>query len=221
MKFPKLVSSKVDPKKRQRLIFLCTAFGLFFLSLIVWRYSHQPQHVDAPIITYSTDVPEETPPDKNFVWRGQANDPKKIVITSVGIDAYVQNVGVDQNKQIAVPGNVYIAGWFVDSVRPGEKGLSIIDGHIDGRTQQGAVFKNLPNVSVGDEATIIFGDGTEKHFRVLKTVDVPANKTAASALFSQEPKVSSQLNLITCVGLFDTTTNQYKNRFIVSLELID
>lgn len=88
-------------------------------------------YVPAPVVTYSTETPEEKlPVDAGYSWKGQKNDPKRIVISKIGVDSLVQNVGVDQNQQIAVPNNIHIAGWFIDSVRPGESGLSIIDGHV-------------------------------------------------------------------------------------------
>jgi len=178
-----------------------------------------PKYVEAEVVRFSTDTPNEDKPTSEFVWKGQKNDPKKIVIPSVGIDDYIQNVGIDQNNEIAVPNNVFIAGWFVDSVRPGDKGLSIIDGHIDGRQQTGAVFKNLPEIAVNDELTIVFGDNTEVKFRVVQKQESSVEETP-SALYSQNPDISSQLNLITCVGNFDSQARQYDKRLIVSLEAI-
>ena len=70
---------------------------------------------------------------------------RRLLLQVISIDAYLQNVGVDQNNQIAVPNNIHIAGWFVDSVRPGENGLSVIDGHVDGRVANEGVLRTLKN----------------------------------------------------------------------------
>lgn len=169
-------------------------------------------------VTYSTVIPSEEKPDKNYKWQGTPNDPKRLTIKSLGIDGYVQKVGVDQNKEVAVPDNIHIAGWFTESVRPGEKGLSIIDGHVDGRTQ-GGIFEDLAKMKPGAEVQIQFGNGAKKNFKVMKVEEVAEDK-AASVLFSQSPKTTNQLNLITCSGDFNKNTERYEKRVIVSTELV-
>lgn len=120
------------------------------------------------VVVYSTDKPNETKPANRYAWKGKPEDPKKIIIPSLDIDGYIQNVGVDQNKEVAVPNNIHIAGWFVDTVLPGQKGLSIIDGHVDGRTTDG-IFKNLSQIKPGAQIQIIFGNGSSKTFKALQT----------------------------------------------------
>ena len=138
---------------------------------------------------------------------------------SIGVDAYLQNVGVDQHREVAVPNNIHMGGWFVDSVRPGEKGLSIIDGHLNGNSQDG-IFINLEKVKSGDVYTIEFGDGSKKQFRIkdMRAVDL---KEAASVLFSQDPGITNQLTLITCGGTYDQQARLYDKRVIVTSELVD
>ena len=172
----------------------------------------------AAIITHSTDQPDENKPDAGYTWQGSANDPKKIIMPSIDVDAYLQNVGIDQNKEIAVPNNIHMGGWFVDSVRPGEKGLSIIDGHLNGPSQDG-IFINLEKVKSGDTYTIEFGDGSKKQFRI-KDVKVVDLDEAASVLFSQDPAITNQLTLITCGGTYDQQARLYDKRVIVTSELM-
>ncbi len=205
--------------KKQKLLIASVLVVLGFLSVQYITKDEKNFQPASNVVTYSTDKPSEDKPGDGYQWAGGPQDPKKILIPSVGIDAFIQNVGVDQNKEVAVPNNIHIAGWFVDSVRPGSAGLSVIDGHIDGVTQDGAVFKTLPNVQKDAEISVVSGDGSIKNFRVISSRTVPVEQ-AASVLFSQDPKVSSQLNLITCVGTFNTQTNRYADRIIVSAKLI-
>lgn len=172
------------------------------------------------VVTFSVAEPSTVKPDSSFVWRGSPTDPKKIVISDLGADGFIQNVGIDQNNQVAVPTNTHIAGWFVDSVLPGEKGLSIIDGHIDLRDgSPPALFQNLQNVTLGDKVSITFGDDSSKQFRVVQVKTVPLNE-AADILFSSLPGVERQLNLITCSGSYDETVETFSQRVIVSTELV-
>lgn len=164
-------------------------------------------------IVTSTDRPDETKPGPNYKWRGRDTDPKKIYIDNIGVDAFVQKVGVDKNQQIAVPNNIHIAGWFVDSAKIGEKGLSIIDGHVDGLTT-GGVFKDINKLKAGDVIKVEKGDGSIVSYEVMQNITVPTGESAG-ILYSQDPKVESQLNLITCEGNYDREAQTYDKRVIV------
>lgn len=192
---------------------------LIFFAALALSQNDQPQQQPEPeTVTYSTDTPSEQKPGPNYNWQGGPSDPKKISIPSVGIDGFIQKVGVDQNKQIAVPSNVHIAGWFIESVRPGEKGLSIIDAHLDGRINAEALFSNLPSVQKDAEVTIEFGDGSKKSFVVTEMHEASVDE-ANSILFSQTPTATNQLNLITCVGTYNKEARTYDKRFIVYTQL--
>ena len=212
------------PNKKQKtkklrlglLLFLIIALAIAALLYILNHNKKNPKINES--ITYSTNEPNESKKDAdNYKWVGSPNDPKKIIIQKIGVDAYVQKVGIDQDKKIAVPNNVHLAAWFTESVRPGENGLSIIDGHVSGRKTEG-VFKNLKSLQKGDTFILERGNGTKLTFKVFETRTVPEGE-AAAILFSQNPKVLSQLNLITCGGEFNKKSQQYSDRVIISAQL--
>lgn len=172
------------------------------------------QQKNADVVTFSTDKPDENKPNKDtYKWQGKPTDPKYITMPSISGEGFIQKVGVDQNKEIAVPGNIHVAGWFNQTVVPGEKGLSILDGHVTGRVNNG-IFKDLIKMKTGDVFKIEYGNGSSKEFKVVKSVDIEVAK-AAGVLFSQEPGIERQVNLITCSGKFDKKTQHYLNRLIV------
>ncbi|HYH74592.1 MAG TPA: class F sortase [Candidatus Saccharimonadales bacterium] len=171
------------------------------------------------IITVSTDNPSETkPPKDGYAWRGRPAEPKYIQLPSIKVEGHVQHVGIDQHKAVAVPNNVHIAGWFVDSVQPGDTGLSIIDGHVDGRREAG-IFKDLASMQKDDTFTVTLGNDSTRTFKVVKVSRVKT-ADAPSVLFSQEPEVARQLNLITCGGTFDRASKSYDERIIVAAALV-
>lgn len=174
----------------------------------------EPEVVDPNdvVITHSTDIPDEVPPDENYIWYGKESDPKYINLPTISTEGYVLKVGVDQNVEIAVPPNIHFAGWFVDSVRPGDTGLSIIDGHVDG-PNLGGIFKNLGSLNPNDEFSIEIGDGTSKKFKVLEVITVNT-EDAGKFLFSQNSGVQSQLNLITCTGVYLVDQETYDQRIL-------
>ena len=213
-------NKKHKKTKKARLSLLLVALSIAVAvaaGLYIRNQNKKSPNVTASI-SYSTNEPNESKKDAdNYKWVGSPNDPKKIVIQKINVDAYVQKAGIDQNKKVAVPNNVHLAAWFAESVRPGENGLSIIDGHVSGRKSEG-VFKNLKNLQKGDTFVIERGNGTKLTFKVFETQTVPESQ-ATTPLFSQNPKVLSQLNLITCGGAFNKQTQQYNDRVIVSAEL--
>lgn len=180
------------------------------------------QNVDIPskTVTRSIGTPGETEPkeacEKYKVATGQ---PRKIIIEKIDVDGCIQRVGFDQNNAIAVPTNIHLAGWFVNSVVPGDKGNSIIDGHVLGRYND-AIFGRLKELRPKDTIKIQYGDGSMKSF----TIEETQNYTVAEAgleMFNQLPKVEKQLTLITCTGSYSSRTQTYDKRLIVRAAFID
>lgn len=207
--------------QKKRILILIGLVGAILLVLVLERgvfIKLDRKLQTAKTVTYSTDKPSEKKPGHDYKWEGGSQDPKKIKIPKIGVDAYIQNVGVDQNGEVAVPNNNFIVGWFINSVRPGQKGLSVIDGHVGGSRNIG-IFKGLEKLDKGDEYSVEFGDGTVKSFRVIRKQSVPVNE-AVSVIFSQEPKVTRQLNLVTCSGVFNDKNQSYDERLTVMSEQI-
>ena len=165
------------------------------------------------IVTQSTDDPDEGPLD-DFVWSGGPNDPKRITLPTINAGGYIQRVGIDQRKEVAVPTNVNLAGWFIKTAIPGEKGYSVIDGHVDGRTKPG-IFKNLHTIKRGAIFEVEFGNGRKQEFKVTDVIRTDI-QGAPALLFNQDPTVTSQLNLITCGGRYDKQARRYLERYIVT-----
>lgn len=198
------------------------AFGVTASGLLGFTLLHKETPTPArasEVITFSTDKPDEQKPDADtFVWKGGRADPKYISLPAINAGGFIQNVGIDQRSAVAVPSNIHMAGWFAESSRPGQTGLSIIDGHVDGRQNDG-IFKNLIKLKENDELTIELGSGAVKRFKVKKVTSVDTDRSA-EVLFSHDPALSSQLNLITCGGNFNQQARQYDERVIVVTELI-
>jgi len=167
------------------------------------------------VVRVSTDHPDEA---KLAAYHSTATgtQPKYLRLPTIHAEGYIQAVGVDQHRQIAVPTNINLAGWFTSTVTPGDLGLSIIDGHLDGRTGPG-IFADLARLKPADTFTIDLANGTTRTFQV-KTVQSLPTDQAAAALFSQAPGVARQLNLITCGGTYKAATG-YDHRVVVTAQL--
>jgi LPXTG-site transpeptidase (sortase) family protein len=208
---------KVLKNKKIQIISAATLVVLvvFLVAIILLPKPVTPKLTNKDgVIIHSTSTPDEEKPGPNFKWQGKPNDPKQIIIPGIGVEAFVQKVGVDQNNEVAVPSNLHTVGWFVDTVRPGEKGLSLIDGHVTGRQNDG-VFKDLNKLKRGDKFKVLLGGGKAVNYEVISSKSAKT-KESLSIMFSQNPKITSQLNLVTCSGKYDKKTKTYDERLTVS-----
>ena len=167
------------------------------------------------VVTKTLDHPSQTKPTAStYHSTAAANEPSYISLPSIGAAGYVQKVGIDQYNQMAASTNVNLAGWYVNSLLPGQAGLSIIDGHIDGHQHNQGIFGHLDKIKVGATFTITFGNGSNKSFQV-KSVQLVNAADVPSVLFAHDPTIPSQLNLITCGGTYDGVSHTYAQRTIV------
>jgi LPXTG-site transpeptidase (sortase) family protein len=214
---------KIDFKNRKRLILI----GVLLLSILVGAYFFlrndkdvviddnllvtNTEEIETPdIVVESVEIPEENEPKEFYV---PPDLPKYITIPSINVRGYIQSVGIDQDGLIAVPTNVHLAGWYINSAKPGKEGLSIIDGHRDGSTI-GGIFRNLETLSKGDSLSVEYGDGTTYSFEVvdLKRLSI---EDAYDFMYSRIDGVDIQLNLVTCGGKWSKEINTYEDRIIV------
>ena len=202
------------------IVIALTVISSLLIGYLIYKKIETPKLTDKNgVVVYSTDKPDERKIDNSFKWQGQPKDPKKIIIPKINVDAHIQKVGIDQNKEVAVPTSLYTVGWFVDTVRPGEKGLSLIDGHVTGRQNDG-VFKDLNKLKKGDQYSVERGDGTVIKYEVIGKESAKI-KESVGIMFSQDPSIARQLNLVTCAGQYDKSTRTYNERLTVMSKRID
>src|SRR5437879_6754319 len=75
----------------------------------------------------------------------QRHVPVKLVIPKIGLDAAVEQVGVDKNHNMDVPKLPQDTGWYEPGPAPGQAGDAVIDGHLD--------WTNVPRAGFVDRAT--------------------------------------------------------------------
>lgn len=184
----------------------------------VWDYLRsQDDKADMPtreILTRTEAEPSEKHPGAvKDEYTVPADHPRAIAIPKLGIEAYVQPVGVDENNQMVAPDNIHFTAWYTGSVAPGEAGLSIINGHAGGRYEQG-VFRSITKLIKDDVFRVQMGDKSWREFKVVTTGSYPTSE-ATKVLFKDDPTIERELHLITCDGKFDDAAQTYEKRFIV------
>ncbi|MEU1470393.1 class F sortase [Streptomyces sp. NPDC005761] len=127
--------------------------------------------------------------------------PERITIPFLDVDAPVGKVGLGADGWIDAPplADNNLAAWYHGSVTPGERGTSVLVGHVDNKTGP-AVFYGLGSLDKGRRIEITRTDGTTAVFSVyavelVSKAAFPAGRVYANA---SEP----ELRVLTCGGGF-------------------
>jgi sortase (surface protein transpeptidase) len=125
----------------------------------------------------------------------------------------VEFLGVTETNNLDVPKNAGNVGWYMNGPKPSEPGNSVIAGHYDTPTGRPAVFYYLDKLEAGDEIEVVSQNAARNIFVVVEKATVPYNQFPGEEVFSTRP--GSNLNLITCGGIWDTRNKTYSDRLII------
>jgi len=170
------------------------------------------------VVTDDVQEPEESKVKTN-TYNVPADQPKNIVLPTINSSGPIQRVWVNSKNSIAVPTNAHFAGWYANSEKPGNAGLSVVVGHVSGKYVEG-IFKRLSLLKTRDRFSIEYGDGSLRNFEVVETKTLPESETA-KYLLTKRSDLQKQLNLITCAGKFNKQTQTFSDRTIVVTKSID
>ena len=145
--------------------------------------------------------------------------PARLRIPTLGVDAYVQEVGVNAKGNMAAPNNFTDVGWYKHGTVPGFVGSAVVAGHVDNGLSLPGVFKNLNSIHIGDDIFLEKKDGGELRFRVTEIQTYPYAHVPLKVLFSRRD--IPRLNLVTCEGDWIPSNKMYDQRLIVYTELVE
>ncbi|WP_328302362.1 class F sortase [Streptomyces sp. NBC_00435] len=193
-----------DTKTLGRLA-LCVLAGLWMLSHPAPPAPAPP----APVAGYASGT--ASAPDAAPAL--PASRPARVAIPTLDIDAPVTAVGLDDEGWMRAPdsSDPGLAGWFTGSVTPGERGTSVIDGHVD-TTRGPAVFHRLGAVETGARVTVTREDASTARFTVYRVESVPRETFPADRVYGDTGQ--PELRLITCGGTY-SKSHGYTDNVIV------
>lgn len=175
------------------------------------------------VLSVSVDVPDETPvADLCDQYQTEEDYPRKIFIDSLGINMCIEQVALDRNGYITAPSNIHLGGYYIKSARPGEKGATVINGHMLGRYNK-AAFQHLDDVKLGAEIHLQLGNKSWLTYEVVDKKTYAADKVMGHIFqpidFDNDEVVKNQLTLVPSVGAADATNEAYDTRTIVYARL--
>jgi sortase (surface protein transpeptidase) len=150
----------------------------------------------------------------------RASAPVRVSIPAINVDAAVAPVGNGADGSIGIPplSQPQLAGWYRYGRTPGERGASVIVGHVDSHIGNHAVFFDLGKLRRGAEIDVRRQDGSVAEFKVDAVSLVARDRFPAGTVYGQLPYPG--LRLITCGGTFDTAAGAYPDNVVVFASLV-
>ncbi len=191
----------------RRFIGAVTLFAVIvFFGTLAQALWYAPES-DIPVPSSET-IPRELPPSEA---------PLTLKIPKLGIEADIQQTGINARGNMGVPTNYTDVAWYKHGTVPGQRGSAVIDGHVDNGLGLAGVFKNLATLSTGDEVIVVTKTGRELRFIVEERVSYPYTKVPLDQLFARAD--DARLNLITCGGAWIAKEKTYDARVVVYTRL--
>ncbi|NUR89075.1 MAG: class F sortase [Nonomuraea sp.] len=137
--------------------------------------------------------------------------PENIDIPSIDVDAPLMKLKLEKSGDLQLPpfDKPKVAGWYSGSAVPGDKGASVIVGHVDTKSAP-AVFFKLRQVRKGAIIKVDRSDGKTVSYKVDSVEQIPKDHFPARRVY-----VDAGLKLVTCGGQFDYSKGEYVDNIIV------
>lgn len=201
-----------------------------YATYYAWQLNNKARTVETPasvepsangtFAAAQEGMDESEPPASALSQYQVAADlPRAIYINKINVAARILPMGINELGAIQAPVNIYDAGWYTGSVKPGEVGAMFMDAHASGATRAG-LFAYLDKLVVGDEIEIEKGDGSRLTYRVVQTEVADLEGLDMQRMLLPKDGVTRGLNLMTCIGDWVEEKNTYDKRVLVWAEQI-
>lgn len=200
-----------------------SAIGVvIFASALFWHYGNKidPIMVAHPPSGQTELIEKERQEVLNAsMVEKPIEEPAKIYIDKIGVDAAVAGVGLTTKGAMAMPDGTDTAGWYNLGNRPGEAGSAVLTGHFDTLLSQPAVFAKIGLLVQGDVVKITDSSGTVLEFTVTHVASYPYQELPLDEIFAKND--GKYLNLITCGGKWSWKKGSYSERTVVYAEKLE
>lgn len=145
--------------------------------------------------------------------------PVRLEIPSIGVDTTLMQLGLNPDGTVQVPpieANAP-AGWYRNSVTPGQTGPAVILAHVTVGQFGNGVFLHLSRLKPGDQVTVLLQDGASAVFTVDSVQLAPKSSFPTTAVYGNVDHPA--LRLITCGGPRGADGTGYPDNVIVYASL--
>lgn len=178
-------------------------------------HHQQPATPDLTMHREGSNLDQSKPSEGEIqTYQAAADAPRLLRIPKLDIEARVKRVGSSLNGEPISPSNIYDAGWYDDSSKPGQAGAVLINGHIAGSSKQG-IFHDLSTLQPNDIIQIERGDKTVLTYIVNKVQAYSGDQVDMNTALQSIVADKNGLNLMTSSANYDGGVGQSGQRVIV------
>ncbi|MCH0539740.1 class F sortase [Streptomyces sp. MUM 203J] len=143
----------------------------------------------------------------------------RVRIESLNVDAPVIDVGLDADGWISAPPpqDPNLTGWYQNGISPGQRGTSVIVGHVDNKAGP-AVFYGLGALKPGRRVEVTRYDGRVAVFQVYGVEVFSKNDFPGVRVYGDTGH--PELRVITCGGGY-SRAGGYDGNVVVFARLVD
>ena len=143
--------------------------------------------------------------------------PVRLRIPALDLTTRLTRLGLQADGTVEVPVDPAVAGWYRLGPAPGDRGSSVILGHVDSADGP-AVFYRLSELDPGDRVRVLLDDGTTARFAVHAVTTYPNAEFPGRRVYAAA--AGRQLNLVTCGGAYDAGRGGYQANVVVNARLV-
>lgn len=180
------------------------------------------QSSDDPNSRQEAEGKDELAVDSSAIdnYKVAAEMPRILTIKKISVRARILPMSVNPDGSMQAPINVFDAGWYTGSVRPGQVGASTIVAHAYGPTLEG-LFYHLKDLESGDIITVERGDGQKLNYQVVAKETTALDQVDMNKFMRPAEGVDEGLNLMTCTGKWVPASKTYDHREIIYTKRVE
>jgi sortase (surface protein transpeptidase) len=139
--------------------------------------------------------------------------PTRVRVPALGLETAVRPVGVGEDRQMQLPADPRVLGWYRFGAGPGGRGSVVLAGHVDSRRFGVGPLADLRGIAVGDRVEVATSAGPLRTYRVdsIETFDRQALPADVFARTGPE-----RLRLVTCTGAYLPQAGGYQENLVVT-----
>ncbi|OMI85052.1 class F sortase [Streptomyces sp. M1013] len=204
---------------RSGLMVLCAVALLILAVSLVGGNDTSADSARPPLPAHPGTTASSAPPATGAAGSAlPRSKPVRLLIPEISVDAPFTDLAIGDKGQLQPPpaGDTNLVGWYAKGVSPGEKGTSIIAGHVDTKTSP-AVFARLDQLDKGDKFQVRRADGREATFVVDGLETFAKDEFPSDRVYGDAAR--PEVRLITCAGDYDHKVKDYTDNLVVFAHL--
>ncbi|MHA7142055.1 class F sortase [Arthrobacter sp. Sr33] len=149
----------------------------------------------------------------------EASKPVSFNIPTIAAESELLHLGLRDNGSLEVPpdGPGAPASWYDQSPTSGERGPSVLLGHVNATGGGPGVFADLRALQAGDEINVVREDGSTAVFAVDRGEQYQKDEFPTLEVYGNTD--AAELRLITCDG-YNPETGEFDDNYVVYATLV-